>query len=167
MSNSLQPHGLYYTWLPYPSLSPGVCWNSCLLSRWCHLTISSSIAPLSSCHSLLQWTMLCQNSPQWPILLGWPCMTWLIVLSSYTRLWSMWSFWLVSCHCSFYSSGMGLKFLLLLSAFWWMTIRGLCKLPDGRHQLWGKLGLALVGRAMLSKSLIQFSADGWDCAPSL
>ena len=27
----------------------------------------------------------------------------------------------------------------------------------------GKLGLALVGEAMLSKSLIQFSADGWDC----
>ena len=25
----------------------------------------------------------------------------------------------------------------------------------------GKLGLVLMGRAMLSKSLIQFSADGW------
>ena len=49
MSNSLQPHGLYYTWLPYPSLSPGVCWNSCLLSRWCHLTISSSVICFSSC----------------------------------------------------------------------------------------------------------------------
>ena len=33
---------------------------------------------------------------------------------------------------------------------------GLCKLPDGRDWLWGKLGLALVGKAMLSKSLIQF-----------
>ena len=30
-----------------------------------------------------------------------------------------------------------------------------------------KLGLALVDRAMLIKSLIQFSADGWDCVPSL
>ena len=38
--------------------------------------------------------------------------------------------------------------------------RGLCKLPDGRNWLWGKLGLPLVVRAMLSKSLIQFSADG-------
>ena len=32
---------------------------------------------------------------------------------------------------------------------------------------WGKLGLVLVGEAMLSKSLIQFSTDGWGCVPSL
>ena len=31
----------------------------------------------------------------------------------------------------------------------------------------GRTGLALVGKATLSKSLIQFSADGWDCEPSL
>ena len=31
------------------------------------------------CHSLLQWTMFCQNSPPWPICLGWPYMAWLIV----------------------------------------------------------------------------------------
>ena len=31
----------------------------------------------------------------------------------------------------------------------------------------GKLGLALVGKVMLSKSLTQFSADGWGCVPSL
>ena len=31
----------------------------------------------------------------------------------------------------------------------------------------GKLGLALVGRALLSKALIQFSTDGWDCTSSL
>ena len=37
----------------------------------------------------------------------------------------------------------------------------------GRDWLWGKLSLATVGRVMLSKSLIQFSADGWDCVPSL
>ena len=29
------------------------------------------------------------------------------------------------------------------------------------------LNLALVDRGMLSKSLIQLSADGWDCAPLL
>ena len=34
---------------PRPSLSPGVCSNSCLLSQWCHPTISSSVVPFSSC----------------------------------------------------------------------------------------------------------------------
>ena len=32
-----------------PSLSPGVCSNSCPLSQWCHPTISSPVAPFSSC----------------------------------------------------------------------------------------------------------------------
>ena len=32
-----------------PSLSPGVCSNSYPLSQWCHPTISSSVAPFSSC----------------------------------------------------------------------------------------------------------------------
>ena len=31
----------------------------------------------------------------------------------------------------------------------------------------GKLGLVLMGRAMLSKSLIQFCVDGWGCIPHL
>ena len=35
--------------LSCPSLSPGVCSNSCPLSRWCHPTISSSVIPFSSC----------------------------------------------------------------------------------------------------------------------
>ena len=53
---------------------------------------SSSFSVISFClfipfmqfsrHSLLQWTMFCQSSPQWSILLGWPYMTWLIVLLS-------------------------------------------------------------------------------------
>ena len=34
-------------------------------------------------------------------------------------------------------------------------------------RLRGKLGLVLMGRAMPSKSLIQFSVDGWGCVPSL
>ena len=42
-----------------------------------------------------------------------------------------------------------------------IRIRGLWNLPDGRNWLWVKLGLALVGKAMLGKSLIEFSADGW------
>ena len=43
----------------------------------------------------------------------------------------------------------------------------LCKLPDGRAWQWEKLVLVLVGRALLSKALIQFSADGRGWAPSL
>ena len=35
--------------VPRPSLSPGVCSNSHSLSWWYHLTISSSVAPFSSC----------------------------------------------------------------------------------------------------------------------
>ena len=40
-------------WLPHtrllcPSLSPGVCSDSCLLSQWCYLTISSPFANLFS-----------------------------------------------------------------------------------------------------------------------
>ena len=33
---------------PVLPLSPGACSNSCPLSRWCHPTISSSVAPFSS-----------------------------------------------------------------------------------------------------------------------
>ena len=49
MSDSLWPHGLQYARLPCPSLSSRLCSNSCPLSEWCHLTISSSVAPFLSC----------------------------------------------------------------------------------------------------------------------
>ena len=47
------------------------------------------------CFSFLYWITFCQNSPLWPIHLGWPCMAWLIASLSYaspfatTRHWSM------------------------------------------------------------------------------
>ena len=47
--DSLQPHGLQHTRLPCPSLSLGVCSNSCPLSRWWNLTTSSSVTPFSTC----------------------------------------------------------------------------------------------------------------------
>ena len=46
-SNSLEPHGLLHARLPCPSLYPSVCSDSCSLSRWCHPTISSSVALFS------------------------------------------------------------------------------------------------------------------------
>ena len=48
-----------------------------------------------------------------------------------------------------------------------MRLRGLCKLLDGRDWQWEKLGLALVGRALLRKALIQLSAVEWCYTPSL
>ena len=43
-----------------------------------------------------------------------------------------------------------------MSTLCWRRIRSLWKLPGGRDWLRGKQGLVLMGRALLSKSLIQF-----------
>ena len=48
-SNSLPPHEPQHSRPACPSLTPGVHPNSCPLSQWCHLTISSSVVPFSSC----------------------------------------------------------------------------------------------------------------------
>ena len=143
--------------------SPVAYWTPTNLGGWVHLSVSYLFAfsycswgsrgknAEVVCHSLLEWTMFCQNSPPWSICLGWPHMAWLIVSLSYRNLWSMWSFWLVFCDCGFHS---------VCSLMKGQLIRGLWKLPDGRDWLWGKLGLALVGRAVLIKFLVQFSTDG-------
>ena len=47
MYNSLWSHWLQHIRFPCLSPSPGVCSNSCPLSRWCHPTISSSVIPFS------------------------------------------------------------------------------------------------------------------------
>ena len=49
MSNSLWPHGLQHTMVPYSSPSPRAYSNSCPLSQWWHPTISSPVIPFSSC----------------------------------------------------------------------------------------------------------------------
>ena len=49
VSDSLWPHEPKHAGLPCPSPTPGVHWNSCPLSQWCHSTISSSVIPFSSC----------------------------------------------------------------------------------------------------------------------
>ena len=67
----------------------------------------------------------------------------------------MWMKWLVSCDCGFQSvCPLMEKNKRIMEASW-------------RERLKGKLGLVLMGGAMLSKSLIQFSVDGWGCVPSL
>ena len=60
MSQSLQCHGLQLTRLPCPSLSPGICLDSCSLSQWCHPTISYSVPPSPFAFSLSQHQGLCQ-----------------------------------------------------------------------------------------------------------
>ena len=49
MSDSLWSHGLQHARLPCPSPIPRAYSNSCTLNWWCHLTISSSAVPFSSC----------------------------------------------------------------------------------------------------------------------
>ena len=47
MSTSLRSHGLQHARLLCPPLSTRDCSNSCPMSQWCFLTISSSAAPFS------------------------------------------------------------------------------------------------------------------------
>ena len=49
MSDSLQPHELQHVRAFCPSPTAGVHPNPCPLSQWCHLSISSSVVPFSSC----------------------------------------------------------------------------------------------------------------------
>ena len=49
VSDSLWFYEPQHTRLPCPSPTPTVYPNPCLLSWWCHPTISSSVAPFSSC----------------------------------------------------------------------------------------------------------------------
>ena len=49
MCYPLWPDRLQHARSPCPSLSPRICPNSCPLNRWCHLTISFSVIPFSSC----------------------------------------------------------------------------------------------------------------------
>ena len=49
VSDSLRPHEPQHARPPCPSPTPRVHPNPCLLSRWCHPTILSSVIPFSSC----------------------------------------------------------------------------------------------------------------------
>ena len=49
MSDSLWPYVLQHARPPCPSSSPRFCPQSCLVNRWCHSTIPSSVTLLSFC----------------------------------------------------------------------------------------------------------------------
>ena len=53
--------------------------------------------------------------------------------------------------------------VFILSALWWIRIRGLWKLSDGRDWLEGNLGLVLMGGAILQFSSVQFSSVTQSC----
>ena len=59
--NSLVHHELQNARLPCPSLSVGVCSNSCSLSQWCHPSILSSVPPSSPALNLSQHQGLFQR----------------------------------------------------------------------------------------------------------
>ena len=64
MSDPLWPHGLQHAMLPCLPLSPRVWSDSCPLSQWCYLAISSSVVHFSFC---LQY---------FPALWSFPPMSW-------------------------------------------------------------------------------------------
>ena len=72
----------------------------------------------------------------------------------------MWSDWFVFCLWFMFM-------VFILSALWWRRKRGSWKLLDGKDSLRGKLVLVPKARAILSKSLIQFSVEWQGCVPSL
>ena len=53
VSDSLRPHEPQHARPPCLLPAPGVYSNLCLLSRWCHPAISSSVVPFSSCPQFL------------------------------------------------------------------------------------------------------------------
>ena len=54
LCQTLQPHALQHTRLSCPSPSPRVCSNTCPLSQWCYLTISSSVSLLLSIFPIIR-----------------------------------------------------------------------------------------------------------------
>ena len=68
----------------------------------------------------------------------------------------MWSVWFIFFDCGFHSI-----YPLMDKDKRFMEASWLQRLTQG------KLGLVLMGGAMLSKFLIQLSVDGWGCVPSL
>ena len=79
-STDLQWLGTYWA----PLISRDWAHTGCLLTWGVHLSVSYHFAFSNCswgsqgknteviCHSLLQWTTICQNSPPWPVYLGWP-----------------------------------------------------------------------------------------------
>ena len=131
--------GIYfYLSILFMKFSRQECWSGLLFPSPVHRVLSelSTRTPLS-------WVAL--QSMAHSFIESQKAMIHVIILFNFLWLWfSFWGPW-------------DWSFLLLLSALWWMNVRGLCKFPDERDWLWF--------RAMLNKYLIQFSADWQNSAP--
>ena len=85
-------------------------------------------------------SMLHHDWSPWRVCFWWLCIAWLIASLNYTRLWSMWSFWLAFCDCGFCSGGWGI-----------VVVASVCILMEANKRLMQALwweGLA-VGKAVL------------------
>jgi len=63
------------------------------------------------CHSLLQWTTFCQNSPPWPVHLGWPYTAWF----------------------SFIELDKAVVHMIRLASFLWLWFQSVCPLMPSEH----------------------------------
>ena len=143
MSDSLRPHGLQHTRLFCPSLTPQVCTNSCPLSQWCFLTISSSASPFSSCPQFFPNYRVFSNESD--LCIRWPkywSFSFSISLSSeYSGLISFRIHWfdLLAVQRTFksllqhYSSKVS---ILWCSAFFMVQLLYLCMTARKNHERW-------------------------------
>ena len=72
VSYSLWPQELQHTRPPCPSPTPGVYSNSCPSSPWCHLAISFSVVPFSSCPQSLPASESFVFSNESTLRMRWP-----------------------------------------------------------------------------------------------
>ena len=70
VSQSSCAQELQHTGLPCPSVFPRFCSNSCPLSRWCHQTISSSVAPFLLLPSIFPSIRVFSHESA--LCIGWP-----------------------------------------------------------------------------------------------
>ena len=145
------------------------------------------------CHSLLQWTTFCQNSPPWPIHLGWPYTAWLsfieldkavvhvIRLVSFLWLWfqSVWPLMpsLSAYHLTgvFLTWDVGYLFMLLQQSAATAPYLGCGVSPHGHHYwpwTWGISSQLLAAPAPHSYRLllhiyvgIHISPHSWTSLP--
>ena len=146
VSDSLRLHGPQHARSPCPSPTPRVCSDSCPLNQWCHPTISSSVAPFSSClqsfpaSGSFQMSQLFTSDGQ---SIGVSAST--SVLPMNTQDWSPLEWTVVSRH---FSHKFYLKHLKISKTRAWTT-RTRHK-PSGRIGVWeGRAAQALISHLVI------------------